>query len=153
MLKDSKTVTPADVQEAASDGFNSVVGRNKAHSTCEIAAATGLCDSYWAGVKAYSKTPSLAALVGGANAMTVEARVRFLTPILELMGLTGLRPIEANETGPLEVIKHSNETIRLCAEVLEDGIVTQQEALNVAARLRECAAMAEGIAPSIRRVA
>lgn len=152
MLKDSKTVTPADVQEAASDGFNAVVGKNKPHATCEIAAATGLCDSYWAGVKAYSKTPSLTALVGGANAMTVEARMRFLTPILELMGLTGLRPIEATETCPHKVTGDLADGIRLIAEAHEDDHFDDAERFEVAAKLRELAAMADGIAP-VRRVA
>lgn len=152
MLKDARTVTPADVQEAASDGFNAVVGKNKPHATCEIAAATGLCDSYWAGVKGYSRTPSLNALVGGANAMTVEARIRFLTPILELMGLTGLRPIEATEACPHKVTGDLADAIRLIAEALEDGEFDDRERFEVAARLRTLSSKADGIAP-VRRVA
>lgn len=152
MLKDARTVTPADVQEAASDGFNAVAGRNKPHATSEIAAATGLCDSYWAGVKGYSRTPSLVALVGGANAMTVEARIRFLTPILALMGLTGLRPIEATEACPHGVTGDLADAIRLIAEALEDGEFDDRERFEVAAKLRSLSAKADGISP-VRRVA
>jgi len=148
-----KTITSADVQEAITDAFRRVVGRHKPHSVSEISTLTGRCDSYWGNVRSGLRTPGVTALLGAAQGMDKEHGAAFLNEILALAGYTGVRPIEATETCALDVIKHSNDTIRLCAEVLEDGIVTQEEALKVAARLRQYDAMADGISATSRRVA
>lgn len=154
MLNPIRIITEGHLQEVVSDAFSRVVGLHKPHSVSEIAAATGRCDSYWGGVRSRTRVPSLNAFLNASAAMDPEHGAAFLNEVLALAGFTGVRPVEAKKTCPLEVIKHGTDTLRLCAEVLEDGVVTKEEALQVAARLREYAAMADGVSetPKLRSV-
>lgn len=153
-MEHHKTITAGDLQEATTDAFRRVVGRHKPHSVSEIALITGHCESYWGNVRAGLRAPGLLAFLNVAAAMDPEHGAAFLNDVLALAGFTGVRPVEAKQTCPLEVIKHGTDTLRLCAEVLEDGVVTKEEALQVAARLREYAAMADGMTetPKLRSV-
>lgn len=152
MLKDGQIITEAVLQEALSDGFNRQVGHGKAHSVSSLAAATGLCDSYWGQVKAYSKTPSLLAMLCAAKAMGPEHGAAFLNGVIATAGFTGARPTEVAETCPHKLTADLAHAISLIAEALEDGDFDPSERFNVAEKCRELSRMADGLL-TVRKVA
>lgn len=153
MLKQYQIVTDAAFQEVLTDAVRRHVGKGEGKvSVCAIATAVGHKDSFWQQVRAGYKVPALLATGNLTAALGPTAGAEFWNEILAQFGFTGVRPIEATETCPHKVTGELADGIRLIAEAHEDDHFDDAERFEVAAKLRELAAMADGISP-IRRVA
>lgn len=152
MSKEGQIITEAVLQEALSDGINRQVGHGKAQSVSSLAAGTGLCDSYWGQVKAYSKTPSLLATLTAALVIGGHRGAAFLNDILAPFGFTGVRSIEASETCPSRLTVELANAIRMVAEAQADNVLDDDERREIIAKVRELSRMSDGLL-TVRKVA
>ncbi|MEC9345514.1 MAG: hypothetical protein VYB54_04755 [Pseudomonadota bacterium] len=134
MTKDPQFITDAVVQEALTDAFRRHVGQGKAHSVCEIAAATGGSDTLWGMVRSGCKVPSLRAVLQAAVAMGDEGP-EFLNGILGAAGFTGVRPIDPGHFCPHRTTGDLAKAIATIAEALEDKDIDASERALIRAQL------------------